>query len=78
VNDINFFNLNSKVIISTTHSLITKINIIITVIAFPIINNAFFALVKATFILLPSFKNPIPPDSDDLTQLNKIISFSYP
>lgn len=41
-------------------------------------NNAFLALVIATFTLRPSYKKPIPPEGDDLTQENRIISLSYP
>lgn len=56
----------------------TKIILIIfiTVIAFPKINKAFLALVNATLTLLPSYRNPILPEEEDLTQENNIISLS--
>lgn len=46
--------------------------------AFPKITNPYFALVKATFNLLGSFKNPMPDASLLLTQESKMKSFSLP
>jgi hypothetical protein len=46
--------------------------------AFPNIINPYLALVSATFSLRGSFRNPIPDASFDLTQDNRIKSFSLP
>lgn len=55
-----------------------KLTIDITVAACPITIKVSLALVNATFILLASLRNPIPPLYDDRTHENITKSFSYP